>query len=210
MEPLKSTHSGRHYGNGPVKMLPFIEISDLRLRPLGLARPYAGRNAPIRERTNPNPIVALMAMLLGIMGLSISGGLARSADSTDWITAMPREPVRVSAWPGGRKVAVCFVLYVEVWGYGRGPNFRPDMINRDSDVGDEAFREYAINWGIERVGRLFKEQQLPLSLALNAQFPEQRPAVWKALRSLVPDAPVIAHGLNNSTELLPLGRGLEA
>src|SRR5689334_14530803 len=64
--------------------------------------------------------------------------------------------------------------------------------------------------GAVQVGRLFKEQQLPLSLALNAQFPEQRPAVWNALRSLVPDAPIIAHGLNNSTELLPLGRGLDA
>jgi hypothetical protein len=194
MEPLKSTHSGRHYGNGPVKMLPFIEISDLRLRPLELARPYAGRNAPIRERTDPNPIVALVTMLLGIMGLSISGGLARSADNTDWITAMPREPVQVDAWLGGRKVAVCFVLYMEVWGYGHGPNFRSDMVNRDPDMVDESFREYAINWGIERVGRLFKEQQQSLSLTLNAQFPEQRPAVWKALRSLVPDAPELHTG----------------
>jgi len=149
-------------------------------------------------------------MLLAIMGLPVSGGTAHSADNTDWITAMPREPVRVDAWPGGRKVAVCFVLYVEVWGYGHGPNFRSDMVNRDPDLVDESFREYAINRGIERVGRLFKEQQQPLSLALNAQFPGQRPAVWKALRSLVPDAPIIAHGLNNSTELLPLGRGLEA
>jgi allantoinase len=84
------------------------------------------------------------------------------------------------------------------------------MINRDPDLVDESFREYAINWGIERVGRLFKEQPQPLSLALNAQFPEQRAAVWKALRSLVPDVPIIARGLNNSTELLPHGRGLEA
>ena len=84
------------------------------------------------------------------------------------------------------------------------------MVSRDPDVVDEAFREYAINWGVERVGRLFKEQGLPLSLALNAQFPEQRPEVWKALRQSVPNAPIIAHGLNNSTAQLPLGRGLDA
>ena len=92
---------------------------------------------------NPNPILAAMAMLLAIVGLAMSGGLARGADNTDWITAMPREPVRVSVWPGGRKVAVCFVLYVEVWGYGRGPNFRSDMVNRDPDMVDESFRELA-------------------------------------------------------------------
>ncbi len=121
-------------------------------------------------------------MLLAIMGLAMSGGPARSADNTDWITTMPREPVRVDAWPGGRKVAVCFVLYVEVWGYGHGPNFRSDMVNRDPDLVDEAFREYAINWGIERVGKLFKEQQQPLSLEISPNvgdgLKDQAAAVW--------------------------------
>jgi peptidoglycan/xylan/chitin deacetylase (PgdA/CDA1 family) len=116
----------------------------------------------------------------------------------------------LQAWPEGKKVAVCFVLYVEVWGFGHGPNFRPDTAARDPDVVDEAFRQYAIDWGIPRVGRLFKEQGLPVSVALNALFPEEHPAVWKQFRSLVPKAPIIAHGINNSTELLPLGRGLDA
>jgi hypothetical protein len=57
---------------------------------------------------------------------------------------------------------------------------------------------------------LFKGEQLPLSIALNARFPGQYKEVWQALRSLVPNAPVIAHGMNNSTELLPLGHGIEA
>ena len=161
-------------------------------------------------RRTKHSISVVAAVLLALVGLAVSGGPVLSADSRDWITALPREPVHVSAWPGGRKVAVCFVLYVEVWGFGHGPNFRSDMTSRDPDVVDEAFRQYAINWGIERVGRLFKEQQLPLSFALNAQFPEQQPEVWKSLHSLIPDAPIIAHGLNNSTALLPLGRGLEA
>ena len=130
--------------------------------------------------------------------------------STDWITGLPREAMHVKAWPGGKKVAVCFVLYVEVWGHDHGPNFRPDMNGRTPDLVDEAFRQYAIEWGLPRVGRLFKETGVPLSLALNAQFPEQQPAVWKELRALVPKAPVVAHGLNNSTDLLPLDKGPDA
>jgi peptidoglycan/xylan/chitin deacetylase (PgdA/CDA1 family) len=84
------------------------------------------------------------------------------------------------------------------------------MAGRDPDVVDEAFRQYAIDFGVERVGRVFNEQGAPLSIALNAQFPERRPEVWRRFRSLVPNAPIIAHGINNSTELLPLGRGLDA
>ena len=133
-----------------------------------------------------------------------------SENAKDWLTALPREPIHVKAWPGGKKVAVCFVLYVEVWGFGHGPNFRPDMVSRDPDVVDESFRQYAIEWGIPRVGRLFNEQGAPLSIALNGLFPENHPDIWKQFRSFVPKAPIIAHGINNSTELLPLKAGLDA
>jgi allantoinase len=126
------------------------------------------------------------------------------------VTALPRQQIHVAAWPGGKKVAICFVLYVEVWGYGQGPNFRSDMNGRDPDLVDEAFRQYAIDWGIPRVGRLFHDEAVPLSIALNADFPLQRTEAWKALRALVPGAPIIAHGINNSDQLLPLGRGLDA
>jgi peptidoglycan/xylan/chitin deacetylase (PgdA/CDA1 family) len=144
--------------------------------------------------------------LLGLFGSSA----ASAQTSKDWITGLPREAMPVKSWPGGKKVAVCFVLYVEVWGHDHGPNFRPDMGDRKPDLVDEAFRQYAINWGVPRVGRLFKEMGAPLSLALNAQFPEQNPDVWKMLRASVPAAPIVAHGLNNSTDLLPLAQGPEA
>jgi peptidoglycan/xylan/chitin deacetylase (PgdA/CDA1 family) len=143
---------------------------------------------------------------LCLLGLFVSSA-ASAQTSKDWITGLPREAIPVKAWPGGKKVAICFVLYVEVWGHDHGPNFRPDMGDRKPDLVDEAFRQYAINWGVPRVGRLFKEMGAPLSLALNAQFPEQNPEVWKALRASVPTAPILAHGLNNSTDLLPLGKG---
>jgi peptidoglycan/xylan/chitin deacetylase (PgdA/CDA1 family) len=168
------------------------------------ARPDKG------PKTKRDGSVSGITILLTLIGLFISTAPAFSEIARDWITGLPREPIHVETWPGGKKVAVCFVLYVEVWGFGHGPNFRPDTASRDPDVVDEAFRQYAINWGIPRVGRLFSEQALPLSIALNATFPEEYADVWKVFRSLVPKAPIIAHGINNSTELLPLGRGLDA
>jgi allantoinase len=100
---------------------------------------------------------AAVNIILALVALLILARPAVSQNSSDWITGLPREPVHVRAWPGEKKVAVCFVLYVEVWGYGHGPNFRPDTAARDPDVVDEAFRQYAIDWGIPRVGRVFKE-----------------------------------------------------
>ena len=153
----------------------------------------------------------MRALMIGIamIGLLLSTGTS-IAQTKDWITGLPREQMPVKAWPGGKKVAVCFVLYVEVWGRDHGPNFRPDMNGRSPDVVDEAFRQYAIDWGVPRVGRLFKEMSLPLSIALNAQFPEQQPVAWKEFRASMPMAPIVAHGLNNSTDLLPLANGPEA
>jgi peptidoglycan/xylan/chitin deacetylase (PgdA/CDA1 family) len=136
--------------------------------------------------------------------------LAGPALATDWFTGLPRQDIHVKTWTGGRKVAVCFVLYVEVWGHDLGPNFRPDMNGRKPDAVDEAFRRYAIVWGLPRVARTFHDLGVPLSLAVNAEFPEQEPETWKTLRALVPRAPIIAHGINNSTALLPLTEGTTA
>ena len=131
-------------------------------------------------------------------------------DGTDWVTGFPRDPVHVAAWPASSKVAVSFTLFVEEFGFGQGPVFRPDLATRSPDLVNEGFRQYAANWGIARVGRLFKELGVPLSVALNAEFPRTHAAVWKEFRAAQPNAPIIAHGMNNSTELLPLGRGLQA
>jgi allantoinase len=177
---------------------------------------HASFPAVLRHRSAPHPqskefsSMRSMTRLMLLLALLVPIAAARSQTSGDWITGLPRQDIHVKAWPGGKKVAVCFVLYVEVWGHDQGPNFRPDMNGRSPDVVDEAFRQYAINFGLPRVGRLFNELHVPISLALNAQFPEQQPTVWKTLRALVPNAPIIAHGLNNSTDLLPLSKGPEA
>ena len=161
------------------------------------------------ERENWMGFGGAINILMVLIGLLLSAGPAVAENTTDWITGLPREPIHVKAWPGGKKVAVCFVLYVEVWGFGHGPNLRPDMVAREPDVVDESFRQYAIEWGVPRVGRLFNEQGMPISIALNALFPEKYPDAWKQFRAQVPKAPIIAHGINNTTELLPLGRGLD-
>ena len=129
-------------------------------------------------------------------------------DGIDRVTGFARDPVHVAAWPAGRKVAVSFALFVEEFGFGQGPIFRPDLAARNPDLVNEAFRQYAIDWGITRVGRLFKELDVPLSIVLNAEFPTAHPSVWKEFRATQPNAPVIAHGMNNSNRILPLGRGL--
>ena len=129
-------------------------------------------------------------------------------EGADWVTGLPRELVHVKAWPGGRKVAVSFALFVEEFGFGQGPVFRPDLASRSPDLVNEAFREYAIRWGTARVGRLFKELDVPLSIVLNAEFPGKYQAVWNEFRATQPNAPIIAHGMNNTSHMLPLGRGL--
>ena len=149
-------------------------------------------------------------IILALICLMITASLSIGETTPDWLTGFPREQIKIKEWPGGKKVAVCFVLYVEVWGFGQGPNFRSDMVTRNPDIVDGAFRQYAVNWGIPRVGRLFNEQEVPLSIALNALFPGTHSELWKQFRSLVPEAPIVAHGINNSNDLLPLGRGLDA
>ena len=57
--------------------------------------------------------------------------------------------------------------------------FRPDMIGRKPDFVDESFRQYAINWGVVRVGRIFNEQEIPLTIGLNALFPQKHPESGK-------------------------------
>lgn len=135
-------------------------------------------------------------------------GTALAQDGTDWVTGWPRAPVHVASWPAGRKVAVSFALFVEEFGFGQGPVFRPDLASRNPDLVNEAFRQYAIDWGITRVGRLFEELNVPISVVLNAEFPGKHASVWKEFRAAQPAAPIIAHGMNNTSHMLPLGRGL--
>jgi len=151
---------------------------------------------------------SLAAAFTLLLVVQVSQKSAFAQEGTDWVTKFPREPVHDSAWPGGKKVAVSFALFVEEFGFGQGPVLRPDLAARNPDLVNEAFRQYAIGWGNLRVGRVFKELDVPLSIVLNAAFPVAHPSIWKEFRAAQPGAPIIAHGMNNSNDILPLGRGL--
>lgn len=154
------------------------------------------------------PTANFIAGLTMWFAVHLPSGPTLAQQETDWVTKFPRDPVHVASWPGGKKVAVSFALFVEVFGFGQGPVLRPDLMSRNPDLVNEAFRQYAITWGNLRVGSLFKELDVPLSVVLNAAFPAAHPSVWKEFRSMQPKAPIIAHGMNNSNDILPLGRGL--
>lgn len=134
--------------------------------------------------------------------------IAGAQDAIDSVTGFPREAIPVVHWPAGKKVAVSFALFVEEFGFGQGPVFRPDLASRNPDLVNEAFRQYAIDYGIARVGRTFKDLGVPLTIVLNAEFVGAHPSVWKELRASQPNAPIVAHGMNNTSHMLPLGRGL--
>ena len=145
-------------------------------------------------------IALMFAVHLPAVGIAQQG--------TDPNTGFAREPIHVTAWPGGKRVAVSFALFVEEFGFGQGPVYRPDMTSRNPDLVNEAFRQYAIDWGVARVCRLFKELDVPLTIVLSSEFPGKHPSVWKDLRAAQPNAPIVAHGMNNTNRILPLGRGL--
>jgi len=149
-------------------------------------------------------LVAGAALLLAAQLPSVTS----AQEATDPVTGFARSPVHVAAWPGGKKVAVSFALFVEEFGFGQGPVYRPDMVTRNPDLVNEAFRQYAIDWGIARVGRLFRELNVPLTIVLSAEFPGKYGSVWKEFRASQPNAPIVAHGMNNTSRQLPLGRGL--
>ena len=92
-------------------------------------------------------------------------------EAVDPQTGFAREPIHVASWPGGKKVAVGFPLFVEEFGFGQGPVYRPDLASRNPDLVNEAFRQYGIHRGVVRVGRLFKELGTPLTIVLNAELP---------------------------------------
>jgi hypothetical protein len=103
------------------------------------------------------PKIRALAVLAGLLLLIAAHHPAATfaQDRTDRVTGFPRESIRVPAWPGGKKVAISFALFVEEFGFGQGPVLRPDMTSRNPDLVNEAFRQYAIDWGYCRVGLMF-------------------------------------------------------
>jgi len=203
----RAQHNSNPAAAGAVRFAPMADADHARARRQGSGGPPMKRDAVVaatKRKARLPGFVAGMVLLLSVHLPSVT--LAQ--DATDSVTGFAREPVHVAAWPGGKKVAVSFALFVEEFGFGQGPVYRPDMVTRNPDLVNEAFRQYAIDWGISRVGRLFRELNVPLTVVLSAEFPGNHAKVWKELRAAQPKAPIVAHGMNNTSHMLPLGRGL--
>jgi allantoinase len=173
---------------------------------VNLAVIYEVAPRQVRPPRRLHACVVATALLFTVLPPAV----ASSQEVTDPVTGFAREPVHVAVWPGGKKVAVSFALFVEEFGFGQGPVYRPDLANRTPDLVNEAFRQYAIDWGISRVGRLFKELAVPLTIVLSAEFPGKHGSVWHEFRASQPNAPIIAHGMNNTSRELPLQLGIAA
>src|SRR5262249_8979887 len=77
-------------------------------------------------RWKPRPPGFIPGLPLVIVGC-LPADLAFAQNGTDWVTKFARDPVHVTSWPAGKKVAVSFALFVEVFGFGQGPVLRPDL-----------------------------------------------------------------------------------
>src|SRR6202140_5283681 len=96
-------------------------------------------NTVVEFLTGTAPRFGLLAGMALVRAPLPSATLAQ--DGIDRVTGFARDPVHVTAWPAGRKVAVSFVLFVEEFGFGQGPVFRPDLATRNPALVNEAFRQ---------------------------------------------------------------------
>jgi hypothetical protein len=113
-----------------------------------------------------------MAGLVIIFGIQGSSTITLAQGETDSVTKFPRDPVHISAWPGGKKVAVSFALFVEVFAFGQGPVFRPDLMTRNPDLSND----------ILPLGRGLAEQKdyVRRTLDLIASTTGVRPTGWSS------------------------------
>src|SRR5262245_20123657 len=98
------------------------------------------RDVATRKLRRPELARASVAGM-ALVFICLLAGVTSAQQAIDPVTGFVREPVHVAAWPGGKKVAVSFALFVEEFGLGQGPIYRPDMVTRNPDLVNEAFRQ---------------------------------------------------------------------
>ena len=157
---------------GAVRLAPMADADHARARCQEPGGPAVNpkQRRPGHDKEGAGHVVFVAGMALSARRLPFLRDPGAGWHSTR-SPASRATPIHVAAWPAGKKVAVSFALFVEEFGFGQGPVFRPDLATRNPDLVNEAFRQYAIDWGITRVGRLFKELDVPLTIVLNAEFP---------------------------------------
>jgi len=102
-------------------------------------------------------------------------------------------------WPGGKRLAVYFVLGVEEYVFGEG--LTEDIFPGASkpDFANTSWRDYGNRVGAIRLIDRFGAENVPLSILLNTEVYEHAPQLMRHARAK--GCAIIAHGLTNSDTL---------
>ncbi|MDF2797302.1 MAG: polysaccharide deacetylase [Devosia sp.] len=108
-------------------------------------------------------------------------------------------------WPGGKGLAVYFVMGVEEYVFGEG--LTEDIFPGASkpDFANTSWRDYGNRVGAIRLIDLFRAENVPLSILLNTEVYEHAPELMQHARAN--NCTIIGHGLTNSDTLA--GRSAE-
>jgi hypothetical protein len=82
-------------------------------------RRAAGEVETPGSRAKAGPIRASLAVLVFFVAPLLPAA-AGAQEAADPVTGFAREPIHVASWPGGKKIAVGFALFVEEFGFGQG------------------------------------------------------------------------------------------
>ncbi|NJK62376.1 MAG: polysaccharide deacetylase family protein [Synechococcaceae cyanobacterium SM2_3_1] len=108
---------------------------------------------------------------------------------------LPERPV--VQWPQQARVAVWVVINIEHFTFGKlGTALQPHL-HSSPEIANYGWRDYGNRVGIFRLFDLFRELNIPVTAALNAEICELYPAILDGIQSCGWE--VMAHGLNNST-----------
>ncbi len=111
-------------------------------------------------------------------------------------------------WPGGKRLALYFVLGVEDYDFGEG--LTEDLLQGAScpDYVNTSWRDYGNRVGVFRIFDLFRSFRLPVSLLLNSDVYRYAAAVTDQAREH--GFEVVAHGRSNSDSLAGMSEQEEA
>ena len=111
-------------------------------------------------------------------------------------SALPSRPGY--EWPGGKRLALYFVLNVETFGFGVeiGPVFGNPLPMPDHR--NWSWREYGNRVGFWRMLELFDQLGIPLSHQVNSYLYDTHPEIMNAIRERGDE--IIGHGRTNSEQ----------
>lgn len=86
------------------------------------------------------------------------------------------------SWPGGKRLALCFVINVEYYAFGKGPSMDNAVDNAPPTQRNYAWRDYGNRVGLWRMFKLFDELRLPAAFNVNTLLYRYQPDVFEPMR----------------------------